>query len=248
MDENKVKTIKKYGFIAFIIIMIIIVIFLMVRYQVEGEKNVPYEISNIIIQGTIDGKSNQTENVFDIDLSQNNDIYIYLEKNDNYKKELEIKSVKIEDLEIVENNKLGDLKVLLPTENEVEAAFVKSEEDYLGKTIKYVGDIENNMKEQKISKKGGVVVFRISNSNIGHYVSNNIEDGAIVEYSKLIKELNINEKDLKFKVKMDIVIETSNDSKFKTTIELDLPTEDFGDNGVIQKKIKDCSDYIYKRV
>ena len=248
MDSNKIKIIKKYGFIAFILIMIIIAIFLMVRYRVEGEKNVPFKISSIIIQGTIDGKSNSTQNIFDIDLEQNNDIYIYVEKNEDYTKELDIKSVQIDNIEITEKNKLGSLQLLLPTENEVEAAFIKSNEDYLNKTIEYIRDTENSMKDQKISKKGGTVVFRLANQNIGHYVSNNTADGATVEYSKLIKELNINEQDLKFHIKMDVIIETSNNKKYKTTVELDLPTEDFNDNGVIKKKITDCSDYVYKRV
>ena len=74
MNENKIKIIKKYGFIAFISIVIIISILLMVRYQVEGETNMPFELEQIVIKSTIYSKSRNSENTWDVELAQNNDI------------------------------------------------------------------------------------------------------------------------------------------------------------------------------
>lgn len=44
--EKKSKIIKKYIFISFLALSIIISTLLIVKYNVEGEKNLPFEIEN----------------------------------------------------------------------------------------------------------------------------------------------------------------------------------------------------------
>ena len=74
--EVKKRILKKYIFISFLLIAISVSILLMVKYNVEGEKNLPLELNKIIIKSTINAQSNASENLWDLNLEQNNDIYI----------------------------------------------------------------------------------------------------------------------------------------------------------------------------
>ena len=70
----------------------------MVKYNVEGEKNLPLELDKVIIKSSINAKSNQSENLWDLNLEQDNDIYIYFKKND--KVDQKIESIKIANMKI----------------------------------------------------------------------------------------------------------------------------------------------------
>lgn len=246
MNITKKKTIKKYAFIAFLIIIIIVSLLLMVRYQVEGETNMPFQLKKIIVKSTIDAKNRESENLWDVELAQNNDIYIYIEQNDNYKHEESIKSIKLENIKTVNQNKIGTLSILLPTSNDVKTAYKESNVDYINKSIEYTGNSIDNMEKQEICNKGGVVAFRIANSNIGEYVSN---EGTELSYNgTLLQKANINEEDLKVTVKMDLLVETVSSKKYKTTIDFELPAKTFGESGIVDKEITDFSDLVFKRI
>ena len=246
MNITKKKTIKKYAFIAFLIIIIIVSLLLMVRYQVEGETNMPFQLKKIIVKSTIDAKNRESENLWDVELAQNNDIYIYIEQNDNYKHEESIKSIKLENIKTVNQNKIGTLSILLPTSNDVKTAYKESNVDYLNKSIEYTGNSIDNMEKQEICNKGGVVAFRIANSNIGEYVSN---EGTELSYNgTLLQKANINEEDLKVTVKMDLLVETVSSKKYKTTIDFELPAKTFGEAGIVDTEITDFSDLVFKRM
>ena len=87
--EVKKRILKKYIFISFLLIAISVSILLMVKYNVEGEKNLPLELNKIIIKSTINAQSNASENLWDLNLEQNNDIYIYFKKNDKVETKVE---------------------------------------------------------------------------------------------------------------------------------------------------------------
>ena len=80
-NEVKKRIIKKYIFISFLLIAISVSILLMIKYNVEGEKNLPLELDKVIIKSSINAKSNQSENLWDLNLEQDNDIYIYFKKS-----------------------------------------------------------------------------------------------------------------------------------------------------------------------
>ena len=72
---------KKVFHICMIIVIITAVLFavgiIILRYQVEGETNLPFEISKISIISAVDGKDNKDEaNKWNINVNQNNDVYI----------------------------------------------------------------------------------------------------------------------------------------------------------------------------
>ena len=57
---------------------------MMIKYEVEGETNMPFKLSKIVIIGTVEGieTNNQNKNKWNFDICQNNDIYFYIEQND----------------------------------------------------------------------------------------------------------------------------------------------------------------------
>ena len=76
-----------------VIISIIIIAILCVggmfilRYQVEGESNMPFKITKISIIESVEGMETEGANEkWNFNVNQNNDIYIYIEKNSLYGK------------------------------------------------------------------------------------------------------------------------------------------------------------------
>mgnify|MGYP000510823158 CR=1 FL=1 len=73
----------------FHIVMVIVIIFailcvggiFILRYQVEGEANMPFKITKISLVESVEGteKDNASEK-WNFNVNQNNDIYIYIEK------------------------------------------------------------------------------------------------------------------------------------------------------------------------
>ena len=243
--ESKKKVLKKYIFISFLLIAIATSILLMIKYNVEGEKNMPFQLDKIIIKSSIDAQSRESENLWDLSLSQNNDIYIYIKKSDNANDDEKIRKVKIEKITITDPNDLGNIKILLPTSNDIKTNYLQSTDDFLGKDIEYTANTTDNMNNREICQDGGMIAFRISNQEIGQYISN---EGEEVQYNgSLLTIAGIEEKQIQFKVKMDLIIETTNDEKYKGEINLDLPVDSFGDNGVVDKEITDFSNIIFKR-
>ena len=102
--EAKKRVLRKYIFIAFLLLITAIVILLMIKYNVEGEKNMPFKLSKIVVQSTIDTKSREgTGNLWDLELTQNNDIYIYIENTKNNPKTPHSKTKKSTNISITPN-------------------------------------------------------------------------------------------------------------------------------------------------
>ena len=164
--EVKKRILKKYIFISFLLIAISVSILLMVKYNVEGEKNLPLELNKIIIKSTINAQSNASENLWDLNLEQNNDIYIYFKKND--KVETKVESIKISNIKIEKAKNIGNLEVLLPTSNDIKTNYKNSTENYLDKEIEYAANTSDNMEKQEFCQDGGMIAFRISNKDLAN--------------------------------------------------------------------------------
>ena len=66
----------------------------MLKYAVEGENNMPFELSQLIVVSTAEGvENNKNENIWNFDLMQNNDVYLYIGKNKSYKETEIIKNI-----------------------------------------------------------------------------------------------------------------------------------------------------------
>ena len=108
--SNLIKIIQIVGTILFVTAIFSIVGLIMLKYEVEGETNMPFEVSKIIIVSTAEGiEANQEVSTWNFNLMQNNDIYIYISKNDNYGKTELINEVTVENLKVESNAKVGEI-------------------------------------------------------------------------------------------------------------------------------------------
>ena len=96
-----------------------------------------------------------------------------------------------------------------------------------------------------IGSKGGTALIRISNTDIGNYTSD--KDKQIEHDASLLEKIETNKEEIKFKVSFDFIIETTK-AKYKSNIELELPTGNLGEEKNCYLEIDDTSDIIFKRV
>ena len=168
---------------------------------------------------------------------------MYFKKNNSI--ETNIEKVKIDNFKIIKKKEIGTTKLFLPTSNDIKTNFKNSTEDYIKKGIEYTTNTVDNMEKQEISKDGGMLAFRISNQELATYVSN---DETEINYDgSLLKKAGISEEDIKITAKMDITIQVSQKEKYKGTLEVELPVENFEDKSIVDKQITDFSKVIFKR-
>lgn len=241
----KEKIFKKCLFAAFLIIIFAVVISIMLKYDVEGEKELPFSISKILVVSTVDGKLNEDkENIWNIGVTQVNDLYMYVDKtieNDDQT----IKEIRIENFVVNKNPNRGKLKVLRPT-GEIANLYTHSEQDYLNDKIVYTGGVIDDLKSLEISNNGGILGFRISIEELGNYISN--EDEQITYDGKLLSNLGVSVEEIKFNISFDVVITTSDNISFKGTINLNLPIDTVIEEGSSNKEITDFSNVVFKRI
>ena len=101
---TKLKRTIRFSVVVVILALIITVIcLLMLKYAVEGENNMPFELSQLIVVSTAEGvENNKNENIWNFDLMQNNDVYLYIGKNKSYKETEIIKRIIINNIKVEE--------------------------------------------------------------------------------------------------------------------------------------------------
>src|SRR5699024_1583546 len=101
--KNK-KIFHVWMIIAIILLILIIAGIIMLRYQVEGESdnNLPFEISKMIVVSTAEGQEIEAndDTKWNFSVNQENDIYISINKNEEYKRKASIKSLSFENINI----------------------------------------------------------------------------------------------------------------------------------------------------
>lgn len=226
-----------------IIIIIFIAMMLVLRYDENGETNLPFEISKISIISTVDGEDvEDSENKWHINVIQNNDIYIYVKKNEKYKKQETIKSVKLDNFYISKPT-VGEIKKYKPIINDT--TLFKNVDENIIDFLEFKGAKSTDTRNLQISNQGGVICFRCANINIGTYLSN---DDAEINYNQLISKLNLNETDLNAKVRFDITITLNSGKAFKAeSVEIVIPNEEVTQDGTIGKEFTQLQDIIFKR-
>lgn len=247
MEKSSSNILKKCLFIAAFIIAIALVIFDMVRYSEEGEKELPFYINKILLISTVDGEQvDDPDNIWNINVTQVNDAYIYIEENEkNANSKVTIESVSLENFTINQAPQKGNVKILRPT-GDMPTLYANSSENYLESSILYMGDRVDDMKAGDIGNKGGTIGFRCAIADLGNFISDSEE---VVFYDgRLLENLGIKEEEIKTKLSFDIVIETSEHVKFKGTINIEMPIEGVLENGSSNIEITDFSDVIFKRI
>lgn len=235
--------------ICIVLLIIFIIIFITgvvsLKYYVEGETNLPFELSKIAVISNVEGVDKEdSNNKWNLTVNQNNDIYLYIKKNENYKDTEIIESIKLDNFNIEQMPKIGKVKLLKPDSN-VDSVIFKNTADNEVDNIEFLGSMDSSIKELKISNQGGLVIFRYAINNIGDYISN--EDGEI-NHSELLKKLNVNNDDLKFSFKCDVCINLNSGKTYKSIINLDLPVNDVVNGGTQSKEYNDMEKIVFKRM
>ena len=233
--------------ISMVIIIIVILLFVagifILRYQVEGETNMPFILKKIILISSTEGIDNGSgEQRWNYNINQNNDIYIYLEKNEKYQEEEAISSILIDNIQVERTEEKGTVQFYRPNISEDGTTFKNSEENKI-ETIEYAGDLESDLKTLKIANQGGIVVFRYANDNVGTYSS----DDEQINHSELLQKAGITQESLQAKINFDLSIKTEGGKEYKTTLSFDMPIEGVVENGTASKEITDFSEIVFKR-
>ena len=102
MDKDKVQKLKFIIAIFIIVLVIAFVAFRIIKYQTEGEKNMPFNLSKIIVVSTAQKEDitqeNGQNNLWNFNIIQTNDVYISIERNkNNTKKDEKIKNIYIKE-------------------------------------------------------------------------------------------------------------------------------------------------------
>ncbi len=217
----------------------------MLKYEVEGETYLPFEISKISIISSTDAidKQENAQSKWDLEVNQNNDIYIYIEKNPEYKKTEIIDTIKLDNFNIINKSSKGENVIYKPQEQEV--AIFKNSEDNKVTEIEYKGEQESDIKKLKISNQGGIIVFRIAKNDISEYTSDTDEE---IKYNELLSKTNVSIEDLRIKMTFDITMVLHSGKVYKAPISLNLPNEEIIEKGVSSKEITELDDIIFKRI
>ena len=243
MDKDrKREKIKACIAIGVIILAILITGIIVMKYYVEGEKNLPYELSKITVVSTAEGVENAgAEEKWNFSIYQNNDVYFSVEGKENSQELIE--SVSIENIKITKKPEVGEIKTYIP--NSLEGRLFSYSEEYIleENELTYKGAAKSDAQKLEIGSQGGTAVIRFSNVGIGNYASNEGEE--IKHDGSLLAKNNSNLEDLKFEVNFDFVINMKNKS-YVTNITLQLPCgENLITEGTTSEEITEG--FIYRR-
>lgn len=241
---KKSQIFKKCIFLFCIIMILMVVVSVMVKYEVEGEKTLPYSISKIFVISTVQGDAvDDGQNIWNINVKQANDLYFYINKDDVT--EETIKQITIENFTVTKAPTKGNLAIYRPT-GDLENLYTYSEQNYLEESLTYTGAAIDDLKTLEIANTGGVIGCRIALDNLGTYISN---DSTEITYDgTLLQSIGVNIEEIKFALSFDILIETNKNVTYKGTISLELPAEDIITNGSSNFEITNFDDVIFKRI
>ena len=242
---NKVikEKIKEGVTLLIIIIAFSAALWIMLKYNNEGEKNMPFNLSKILVISSAETQEkaeNENEYKWNVDINQYNDFYIEFVKNENNKETDFIKSVTIEDVKFSEPSK-GRVYMYMPSSKEGKK-FEYEDIFLVSNSLKYNGGNADNINSLTVGNQGGTIVFRILNKNISEYVSE--EDDEISLDGTLLEKTNVKLEDVNFTISFDIKIETLNNT-YLGSVELQLPVGDISKEGVCQKNI---TNVVFKRI
>ncbi len=244
MNKIVKEKLKQGGTLLIIVIAFVCALAIMLKYENEGEKNMPFVLKEIFTVSSAEAENkaeNPNNNKWNMNINQYNDVYIQFEKNEKYTKTAYIKNITIENINIT-NPELGTVSLYTP--NSTEGKLFSYEDPYLIKnSLTYKGASIDNKKTLEVANQGGTIIFRIVNKNVSEYISNS--DDEIAYDGTLLNKTNVNLEKIKFNINFDIVIQTEN-NQYRGNITMSLPEKDI-EQGVSKTTINDFSNIIFKR-
>lgn len=246
--KRKNRIIHIYIISAILIIALSTVFFIMYKYNIEGERNLPFNITKLIVISSAETENfEKQESIYQADVIQKNDIYIAIEKNQNYKKTDAIKEITFNNFKILEQSKIGKLNFYRTT-TEGTKTFEYTENYLINNEIKYIGGKETNLQEEQmtIANQGGLLKISATIEDLGKLIYTENEN--ITSDGRLLNKLNLKSEDIKTKISFDVIMKLSSGNTFKTTITLDLPTGDIVNEGVSTTENNNLEKLVFKRV
>lgn len=248
MENNSFskKRIIHIGIMTFILIMLIVIVTCMIiKYTVEGEKKLPFNIKKMNVISTAESKLlNETTDEWVSNIIQRNDISFTIEKNNSYKKNDTIKKIIFENFRTENTNKDFMINIYKPSTSVTD--YIYSEEYIVQQSLEYVGGLKTNTETLQINNQGGTIGFSVIIENIGEYKFT--ENEKLNIDGRLLKKVGIEKKDIEFKLFFDIIIETDSGNKFKSNMELNLPVGDITQTGVEILEENSFKKFIFKRI
>ena len=225
-------------------IIIITAVFFTVKYNVEGETNLPFILTSINVVSTAESNISQDEeNIWHSSILQKNDIYFKIEKNSNYTKEEAIKKISFDNFQIVKENDEMIVNIYRPTVSI--NSYTYSDEYKIDNILEYVGAQSSNSETLQINNQGGLIGFSTTTDNLGEYMFS--ENEKLPSDGKLLALAGVKENEIKFKILFDLIIETESNHKFKANIVLDMPAGNILENGVGLFEYTDLENIVFKR-
>lgn len=229
-----------------VVLVLIVIIFSMYKYSVEGESKPPFIISKIIVtSGAKTVNITQKETAYTATVLQNNDIKIAIRKNPEFEKEAKIKKLTINNIQISKPSKGEGISIYRPSQG---INLFDYQEQYVIKDqMEYIGGAETNIKAEQlqISNQGGIVELSIAQYNLGEIQY--IENEQVAVDGSLLQRVGIKQEEISFKATFDMIVELESGLKFKTTITMDLPKGNIEQNGI---DIYEHTDFkaVFKRI
>ena len=246
LENKKEKKIIQTSIIAVVIVLILVIVGLLIlKYQVEGETNMPFGLSRIMVFCTAEGVQKQESTAkWDMDIMQNNDVYLEITKNKNYRQTEIIDCIVLDNFKVNEEPEVGSITVYRPSIEE-NKTFTYSDDMEVNEELVFEGSEKSDLKNLKVANQGGTIIFRYTNKDIANYVSN--EDEQIIHDGTLLAKTGIDIEQVRVNVSFDITIHLVSERIYKGTITLDLPVGNIAEDGSSHIEKKDCSDIVFKR-
>lgn len=241
-DKKQKKILHIFMFIFLIIVLSSIVLAIIFKYSVEGEKEVPFRISKFIVVSSAE----TSETVFDgekyvEDIVQTNDIFITIDKTSDNKDV--IKNISINNFKITSSPQKGSVKIFRPSTENIDFTYSEDfEKDYLV----FNGSQSTNLKleNMELANQGGNINFSIATSELGTLI---YADGQeVFSDGRLLNNINLTNDIIKFSISFDICITLETDFSYKTNVTLDLPNGNIVTDGVTSTEL-DVNKFVYKR-
>lgn len=235
-----------YMCVLIIVLIIVVSLFVIVRYNEEGESNMPFNISKISVissQEAEDIKTEESQNTRQYSINQTNDIYIYIEKNEDYDTTETIESIEISNF-VIEANGNEDVYIYKPSNLENIKTLNSLEENIVDNIIFTSGLSDATYADLEISNQGGLIAFRCTNNNVTTLTSDDEE----LNHLELLKKSEITNDDLEIMLSFDISILLDKQVEFNSTITINLPAGDVIEEGTSSIENILSENIIFKRI
>lgn len=232
--------------ISVIILTIMIITGLVIlRYEVEGEYTMPYEIEKISIISSSEGTwIDDSEYKWSYDVSQINDIYIYINENEEKNTKLNvIEEIEITDIQVKalhENDQ--KFEIYKPDEENNIKTFL-NEEDNIVTDLIFYGDYENEIQNMKVGYQGGMIGFRCSNTSVGVVESDEEE----IDHLKFLEIAKVEDENLAATVIFTLKIKLKEGVTYVGEIEIEIPVEGVTEDGITSIEKTNIDNTIFKR-